>query len=59
MKFTIERAALLKSLSHVQNVVERRHTNPLLSNVKITAKDGGIVLDATDNELEVSEKIAR
>ena len=56
MKFTIERAALLKSLSHIQNVVERRHTNPLLSNVKITARDGAIVLDATDNELEVSEK---
>ncbi|MBR1777595.1 MAG: DNA polymerase III subunit beta [Alphaproteobacteria bacterium] len=56
MKFTIERAALLKSLSHIQNVVERRHTNPLLSNVKITATDGEIVLNATDNELEVSEK---
>ena len=56
MKFTIERAALLKSLSHIQNVVERRHTNPLLSNVKITAQDGAIVLNATDNELEVSEK---
>lgn len=58
MKFTIERAALLKSLSHVQNVVERRHTNPLLSNVKITAEageDGRIVLNATDNELEISE----
>ena len=58
MKFTIERAALLKSLSHVQNVVERRHTNPLLSNVKITAEDGEegrIVLNATDNELEISE----
>ena len=46
MKFTIERAALLKSLSHVQNVVERRHTNPLLSNVKITAKNDGIILNA-------------
>ncbi|MBO4644395.1 MAG: DNA polymerase III subunit beta, partial [Alphaproteobacteria bacterium] len=56
MKFTIERAALLKSLSHIQNVVERRHTNPLLSNVKITAIEDGIVLNATDNELEVSEK---
>lgn len=61
MKFTIERAALLKSLSHVQNVVERRHTNPLLSNVKITAQAGGnetILLNATDNELEISENTA-
>lgn len=58
MKFTIERATLLKSLSHVQNVVERRHTNPLLSNVKITASKDEIVLNATDNELEISEKVS-
>ena len=57
MKFTIERATLLKSLAHVQNVVERRHTNPLLSNVKITAQKEHIVLNATDNELEISEKV--
>src|SRR3546814_1603745 len=33
MKATIERATLLKSLSHVQSVVERRNTIPILSNV--------------------------
>ena len=55
MKFTIERSALLKALSHIQNVVERHHTNPLLSNVKINAGDGRITLFATDNELEVCE----
>ncbi|MCA1749383.1 MAG: hypothetical protein LC634_07575, partial [Sphingomonadales bacterium] len=32
MKATIERAALLKSLGHVQSVVERRNTIPILSN---------------------------
>ena len=41
MKFTIERAALLKSLGHVQSVVERRNTIPILSNVKLEASDGG------------------
>ena len=35
MKATIERATLLKSLSHVQSVVERRNTIPILSNVLI------------------------
>src|SRR3546814_2662172 len=34
MKLTIERAALLKSLTHVQSVVERRNTIPILSNVR-------------------------
>ena len=32
MKATIERATLLKSLGHVQSVVERRNTIPILSN---------------------------
>ena len=41
MKLTIERAALLrKSLGHVQNVVERRTTIPILPNVKLAGRDG-------------------
>ena len=41
MKLTIERAALLKALGHVQSVVERRTTIPILSNVLLRAGDGG------------------
>ena len=37
MKLTIERGALLKSLGHVQSVVERRNTIPILSNVLLEA----------------------
>ena len=33
MKLTIERAALLRALGHVQSAVERRNTIPILSNV--------------------------
>jgi DNA polymerase III subunit beta len=33
MKLTIERSAFLKALGHVQSVVERRNTIPILSNV--------------------------
>ncbi len=54
MKATIERATLLKSLSHVQSVVERRNTIPILSNVLIeAASDGSIRLTATDLDLQV------
>lgn len=53
MKLIIERAALLKSLGHVQNVVERRNTIPILSNVKISAKDGRVHLNATDMDLDI------
>ena len=40
MKLTIERAALLRALGHVQSVVERRNTIPILSNVLLRAEDG-------------------
>jgi DNA polymerase-3 subunit beta len=57
MKATIERATLLKSLSHVQSVVERRNTIPILSNVLIEATDNGIRLMATDLDLQIVETI--
>ena len=53
MKLTIERATLLKSLGHVQSVVERRNTIPILSNVKIEARDQRLGFDATDMDLEI------
>ncbi|MEK9726319.1 MAG: DNA polymerase III subunit beta [Rhodospirillaceae bacterium] len=55
MKLTIERAALLKSLGHVQSVVERRNTIPILSNVKLEAGDGQVRLNATDMDLDIVE----
>ena len=56
MKATIERATLLHSLSHVQSVVERRNTIPILSNVLIEASsDGSVKLMATDLDLQVVE----
>ena len=56
MKATIERATLLRSLSHVQSVVERRNTIPILSNVLIDADvGGGVKVMATDLDLQVVE----
>lgn len=59
MKATIERATLLKGLSHVQSVVERRNTIPILSNVLIEATaDGALRLMATDLDLQINESVA-
>ena len=59
MKATIERATLLRCLSHVQSVVERRNTIPILSNVLIDASDGGsLKVMATDLDLQVVEHMA-
>lgn len=58
MKFTIERNALLKALGHVQSVVEKRNTIPILSNVQIEAGDGQLSLTATDLDLAIVDQTA-
>jgi DNA polymerase-3 subunit beta len=58
MKLTIERAALLKSLAHVQSVVERRNTIPILSNVKLDGTSGSLSLNATDMDLDFAERVS-
>lgn len=55
MKFIIERANLLKTLSHVQSIVEKRNTIPVLSNVRIEALGDGISFKATDMDTEITE----
>jgi DNA polymerase III subunit beta len=57
MKVTVERAELLKSLSHVHRVVERRNTIPILANVLIRADKGRLALKATDLDLEIVETL--
>jgi len=58
MKLSIDRAALLRSLSHVQSAVERRNTIPILSNVLMKAEDGVLSLATTDMDLEINEAVA-
>ncbi len=57
MKITIERASLLRSLGHVQSVVERRNTIPILSNVLLNAADGRLSLTATDMDLSIVDSV--
>ncbi|MGE0151953.1 MAG: DNA polymerase III subunit beta [Reyranellaceae bacterium] len=57
MKLTIDRAALLKALAHVQSVVERRNTIPILSNVLLQAGKGKLSLSATDMDLAIVESV--
>ena len=57
MRVTVERTDLLKSLSHVHRVVERRNTIPILGNVLLTSKDAELSLRATDLDVEVIETV--
>ncbi len=55
---TIERSLLLKALAHVQSVVEKRNTIPILSNVKLVAENNQLALTATDMDIAITEKVA-
>ena len=57
MKFVVERAHLIKSLAHVQTVVEKRGTIAVLSNVKIDAQGDSVSLTATDMDLAIVDKL--
>ena len=56
MKMSIERATLLKAVSHAQSVVERRNTIPILANVLIEAEGNDVRFRATDLDIEVVDK---
>lgn len=58
MKFTIERADLLRSLGHVHSVVERRNTIPILANVLLGVTADSLSLTTTDMDLEIVESVA-
>lgn len=57
MRVSIERNILLKALSHVQSVVERRATIQIISHVLIEARDDEVTLTATDLDIEIVERI--
>jgi DNA polymerase III subunit beta len=58
MQSTLERSQFLRALTHVQSVVERRNTIPILSNVRLQAAHGEIRLTATDLDIEMVESVA-
>ena len=53
MRFSLQREALLKPLQQVVNVVERRHTLPVLANLLVVVKSGELSLTGTDLEVEM------
>lgn len=53
MKISIKRDDLIKPLSHVAGIVEKRQTLPVLSNILIKNKGDKIELTGTDLEVEI------
>ena len=54
MNIKINRDTLLKPLTAVTGIVERRHTLPILSNLLVEASTDRLVLTATDLEMQIS-----
>ena len=48
---SVEKDIIFKSLSHVQSIVEKKNTIPVLSNILMEAKDNTLVLSATDMDI--------
>lgn len=58
MRFTLQREVLLKPLAQVVNVVERRHTLPVLANVLVRVENGLLSMTGTDMEVEMVARVA-
>ena len=57
MNIQINRDTLLKPLTSVASIVEKRHTLPILSNLLLEAKQNKIHLTSTDLEMQISLSI--
>lgn len=57
MQITISRDELLKPVSLVAGVVERRQTLPILSFIKVRQAGGRLTLTGTDLEIEMSAEV--
>lgn len=58
MRFSAQREVLLKPLSQVVGVVERRQTIPVLANLLVQVSSEGVSFTGTDLEVEMQAKLA-
>lgn len=58
MKLAIQREDLLKPLQLVNNVIERRQTLPVLSNVLLNLRNDTLTLTGTDLEVEMTATVS-
>ncbi len=57
MKFKINRSNFFKTLSHLQGIVDKKNSLPILSNILIEAKDNKLILSSTDMDISIIEKV--
>ncbi len=57
MKFKISRSSFFKTLSHLQGIVDKKNSLPILSNILIEAKTNELILSSTDMDISIIEKV--
>ena len=57
MKFKISRLNFFKTLSHLQGIVDKKNSLPILANILIEAKNNRLILSSTDMDISIIEKI--
>ena len=57
MQFKIKRDVLLKSLAIAHNIIERKNTLPILSNVLLKVQDKKLIIVATDLDIIFYDEI--
>lgn len=57
MKFVIPKPVIYKTLSHLQNIVNKKNTLPILSNILIEAEQNSLTLSSTDMDISIKETI--
>ena len=57
MKFKIDCAEFFKTLTHLQGIVDKKNSLPILSNILIEASGNELTLSSTDMDISIVEKI--
>ena len=57
MKFIVTKPIIYKTLSHLQSIVNKKNTLPILSNILIEAENNLLTLSSTDMDISIKETI--
>jgi DNA polymerase-3 subunit beta len=58
MKFIVIKPVIYKTLSHLQSIVNKKNTLPILSNILIEADNNSLTLSSTDMDISIKETIS-
>ena len=57
MKFIVAKPSIFKTLSHLQSIVNKKNTLPILSNILIEVENNTLTLSSTDMDISIKETI--